>query len=75
MTDIPSIPFDKIAIDLLSDLNASASGSQQLTGWQEAFLITDKIAVIIVCIFIHNYLHIQMCPCFILSGNGTEFKN
>ena len=28
MTDIPDRPFDKIAIDLVSDLNISASGNQ-----------------------------------------------
>ena len=27
MTDIPDRPFDKIAIDLVSDLNVSASGN------------------------------------------------
>ena len=51
MTDIPDRPFDKTAIDLVSDLNISASGSQliltvidQLTGWPEAFPIPDKKA-------------------------------
>ena len=28
MTDIPDRPFNKIAIDLVSDLNISASGNQ-----------------------------------------------
>ena len=43
MTDIPDRPFDKIAIDLVSDINVSASGNQHiltminhLTGWPEA---------------------------------------
>ena len=44
MTDIPYRPFDKIAIDLVLDLNVSVSGNQHipaiidhLTGWPEAF--------------------------------------
>ena len=75
-------PFDKIAIDLVSDLNISASGNQHiltiidhLTGWPEAFPIPDKKADTNVCIFINNYLPILMCPSFILSDYGTEFKN
>ena len=81
MTDIPDRPFDKIAIDLVSDLNVSASGNQHiltiidhLTGWQEAFPISDKKADPIVHIFINNNLPVCMSPCFILSDNGTEFK-
>ena len=56
MTDIPDRPFDKIAIDLVSDLNVSTSGNQHiltiidhLTGWPEAFPILDKKAYTIVC--------------------------
>ena len=30
MTDIPDRSFDKIAIDLVSDLNVSASGNQHI---------------------------------------------
>ena len=30
MTDIPDRPFNKIAIDLVSDLNVSASGNQYI---------------------------------------------
>ena len=51
MTDIPNSLFDKVAIDLVSDLNISASGNQHiltitdhLMGWPEAFLIPDKKA-------------------------------
>ena len=30
MTDIPDRPFDKIAIDLVTDLNVSTSGNQYI---------------------------------------------
>ena len=79
---IYQIHFDKIAIDLVSDLNASASGNQHiltitdhLTGWLEAFPIRDKKADTIVHVFINNYLPIHRYPSIILSDNGTEFKN
>ena len=141
MTDIPDRPFDKIYIDLVSDLNIFASGNQHihstlainevafneksaimkenlcakyapftykyialneklpitmqnlciffllqaelsiltiidhLMGWQEAFPIPTKKAGTIVCVFINNYLPIHMCPCFILSDKGAEFKD
>ena len=82
MTDIPDRPFDKIVIDLGSNLNVSTSGNKhiltsidQLTGWPEAFPMPDKKADTIVHIFVNNYLPSHMCPYFILSDNGTEFKN
>ena len=82
MTHIPDRPVDKIATDLVSDLNVSASGNQHiltitdhLTGWPEAFPIPDKKADTTVHVFINNYLPIHMCPHCILSNNGTEFKN
>ena len=82
MTDIPDIPFDKTAIDLVSDPNISASGNQHiltiidhLKGWLEAFPICDMKADTIVYVLINNYLPIHMCPHFKLSDNGTEFKN
>ena len=82
MTDIPARPFDKIVIDLVSDLNISTSGNQHiliitdhLTGWPEALLIPNKKADTIVCVLISNYLPIHMWPHFILSDNRTVFKN
>ena len=82
MTDIHDRPFDKIVIDLVSDLNISASGYQHiltiidhLTGRPEAFPIPDKKADTTVYICINNYLPIHMCPHFILSYDGTEFRN
>ena len=82
MTDIPDRPFDKIAMDLVSDLNVSTSWNQHiltiidhLMGWPEAFPIPKKKADTTVCIFINTYLPIHMCPHFILSDNGTEFEN
>ena len=82
MTNIPNRPFDKIAIGLVSDLYVSASGNQHiliitdhLRGWPEVFPIPDKKADTIVHVFINNHLSIHMCPHFILSDNGTEFKN
>ena len=76
MTDISDRPFDKTAIDLVSDLNVSASGNHHLltiidhlTGWPEALPIPDKKTDTFVHIFINNYLPIHMFPCFILSDN------
>ena len=49
ITDIPKIPFEKIVIDLISDLSVSASGNQHiltiidhLIGWPEAFPYLPK---------------------------------
>ena len=41
----------------------------------EAFLIPDKSAETIVSTIINQYLPMHMCPSYILSDNGTEFKN
>ena len=54
MTDLLDRPFDKIAIDLVTDLSVSISGNQHiliidhLTGWPEAFLIPNMKADTIV---------------------------
>ena len=39
------------------------------------FPIPDKSADTIVATFINEYLPVHMCPWYILSDNGTEFKN
>ena len=82
MTEIPDRPFDKIAIDLVTDCETSTSGNKHiltiidhLTGWPEAFPIPDKSADTIVATLINHYLPVHMCPRYILSDNGTEFKN
>ena len=82
MTEIPDRPFDKIAIDLVTDCKTSTSGNKHiltiidhLTGWPEAFPIPDKSADTIVTTLINQYLPVHMCPRYILTDNGTEFKN
>ena len=82
MTEIPDRPFDKIAIDLVTDCKTSTSGNKHiltiinhLTGWLEAFPIPDKSADTIVVTLINQYLPVHMCPRYILSDNGMEFKN
>ena len=82
MTEIPDKPFDKIAIDLVTDCETSTSGNKHiltiidhLTGWPEAFPIPDKSADTIVATLINHYLPVHMCPRYILSDNGMEFKN
>ena len=46
-----------------------------LMGWLEAFPISDKKADTVIHTCINNYLPVNMCPTFILSDNGMEFKN
>ena len=82
MTEIPDRPFDKIAIDLVTECKTSTSGNKHilniidhLARWPEAFPIPDKSADTIVSTFINEYLPVHMCPQYILSDNGTEFKN
>ena len=82
MTEIPDRPFDKIAIDLVTDCKTSTSGNKHiltiinhLTDWPEAFSIPDKSADIIVTTLINQYLPVCMYLRYILSDNGTEFKN
>ena len=82
MMEIPDRPFDKIAIDLVTNCKTSTSGNKHiltiidhLTGWPEAFPIPDKSADTIVATLINHYLLVHMCPRYILLDNGTEFKN
>ena len=67
MTEIPDRPFDKIAIDLVTDCKNSTSGNKHilniidhLTGWPEAFPIPDKSAGTIVATFINEYIPVHM---------------
>ena len=82
MTKIPDRPFNKIAINLVTECETSTSGNKHiltiidhLTGWPEAFPIPDKSADTIVSTFINQYLPVHMCPRYILSDSGTGFKN
>ena len=82
MTEIPNRHFDKIVIDLITECKTSTSGNKHiltiidhLTGWPEAFPIPDKTVDTIVSTFINEYLPVHMCPRYILSDYGTEFKN
>ena len=81
MLEIPDKPFDKIAIDLVTECETSTSGNKHsltiinhLTGWLEAFPIPGKSADTIVSTLINEYLSVHMCPRYILSDSGTELK-
>ena len=78
----PDRPFNKIAMDLVTECETSNSGNKHiptiinhLTDWPEAFLIPDKLTDTIVSTFIKHYFPVHMCPRYILSDNGTKFKN
>ena len=82
VTEILDRPFDKIAIDLITECDTSTSGNKHiltiidhLTGWPEAFPIPDKTMDMIVSTFKNEYLPVHMCPWYILLDKGTEFKN
>ena len=69
MTEIPDRPFDKIAINLVTECKTSTFGNKHiltiidhLTRWPEAFHIPDKSADTIVATFINEYLPVHMCP-------------
>ena len=71
-----------MAIDLETECETSTSGKKHilviidhLTGWLGAFPIPEKSEDTIVSTFINHYLPIHMCLRYILSDNGTEFKN
>ena len=82
MMEIPDRPFDKIAIDLVTECETSTAGNEHiltiidhLIGCPEAFPIPDKSAGTIVSTFLNKYLPVHMCPQYILLDNGMEFKN
>ena len=82
MTEILDRHSDKIAIDLVTECKTSNYGNEHilaiidyLTGWPEAFPMPDKSADTILSTYINLYLPVHMCPRYILSDNGTEFKN
>ena len=82
MTEITDRPFDKIAINLVTECETLTSGNKHilnmidhLSGWPEVFPISDKSADTIVATFINEYLPVHMCPQYILSDNRMEFKN
>ena len=82
MTEIPEHPFNKITIGLVTECKTSSSGNKHIltiidhiTGWPDTFPIPDKSVDIIVPTFISQYLPVYMCPRYILSDNGMEFKN
>ena len=82
MTEIPDRPFDKITIDVVTECKTSTTGKRNiltiidhLTGWPEAFPIQDKSANTVVSTFINHYLPVSLCPRYILSDNGNEFRN
>ena len=77
-TEIPDRPFNKIAIDLVTECETSTSGNKHiltiidhLTGWPEAFPIPDMSADAIVATFINEYLPVHIFPWNILLDNGT----
>ena len=67
MRKIPDRPFDKIAIDLVTECETSTSGNKHvltiinhLTGWPKAFPVLDKSANTIVSTFLNKYLPVHM---------------
>ena len=80
-TEIPDRPYDKIAIDLVTDCKTSTLDNKHiltiinhLTGWPEAFPIPDKSTDTIATTLINQYLPVHMFPRYILSDNGIELK-
>ena len=69
MMEIPNRPFDKIAIDLVTEYETSTSRNKHilaiinhLMGWPEAFPIPDKSADTRVSTFIKKYLPVHRWP-------------
>ena len=69
-------------MDLVTDFTESNKGSKHiltiidlLMGWPEVIPIPNKSADTITKAFIRHYSPRHLCPQFLLSDNGTEFKN
>ena len=67
MMEIPDRPFDKIAVDLITECDTSTSDNKHiltiidhLTEWPKAFPIPDKTADTVVSTFINNSLMDQV---------------
>ena len=82
MTEIQDQPFNKIAMDLVTDFTEFNKGNTHiltiidlLTEWPEVIPIPNKSADTITKAFIRHYLPRHLCPWFILSDNDMEFKN
>ena len=73
MMEIPDRPFDKIAMDLVTDFTESNKGNKHiltiidlLTGWPEAIPIPNKSADTITKAFIRHYLPRHVPPVHII---------
>ena len=83
MTEIPDRPFDKIAIDLVTDCakhplrqQAHFDHNRSPDKLARSFSHPWQICMdTIVATLINHYLPVHMCPRYILSDNGMEFKN
>ena len=67
MMEIPDRPFDKIAIDLVTECETSTSGNthiltiiDHLTRWPEAFPVPDKSADTIVSLWTRFYNNLEL---------------
>ena len=79
-TDIPTRPFQKIAIDLCGKWPTSSGGNVYImttmclfSGWPEAYAIPDKTAETVGVKFENEYLTRHSFPIEVLSDNGSEF--
>ena len=78
VTEISDRPFDKIVMDFTKSNKENKhilTIIDLLTGWPEVIPIPNKSTDTITKAFIRHYLPKHMCPRFILSDNGREFKN
>ena len=69
MMEIPDRPFNKIAMDLVTDFTESNKGNKHiltiidlLMGWLETIPIPNKSADTITKAFIRHYLPRHLCP-------------